>query len=371
MWVLYNGELYHHGIKGMKWGVRRFQKKDGTLTSAGKKRYSDDPKSGAKKPSKHRTRLEQMYVQKGMSQEEAKNAAAKRIKTEKIVATVAGLTLAAASAYVINKKVQERADKIIKAGTTLQRITKNPDEDLSRPFYGAYKNADKTKYAGMMARDHFGGKDVHRVALKAEENIKVASRKKAADAFVDLYKNDPEFREGFKKNNELFKMAFGGIHKEAAGEMTDKQLRKVGYDAFNGGLSNHDSNANAIAKKFYDKLKEQGYDAIVDMNDKKYSGYRAKAPVIIFNSKNKLSVEKVAKMTDEQIASNAKKAYSDLRREIKTKMYIKEGAKQASIITTGSLGVMSINNLRVNDYRAKHPNSGLTDKEILDMLNKK
>lgn len=31
-------ELYHHGIKGQKWGVRRFQNKDGTLTEAGKKR---------------------------------------------------------------------------------------------------------------------------------------------------------------------------------------------------------------------------------------------------------------------------------------------------------------------------------------------
>lgn len=30
-------ELYHHGIKGMRWGVRRFQNKDGTLTNAGKK----------------------------------------------------------------------------------------------------------------------------------------------------------------------------------------------------------------------------------------------------------------------------------------------------------------------------------------------
>ena len=36
-------ELYHHGIKGMKWGVRRFQRKDGSLTSAGKNRYLDDP----------------------------------------------------------------------------------------------------------------------------------------------------------------------------------------------------------------------------------------------------------------------------------------------------------------------------------------
>jgi len=31
-------ELYHHGIKGMHWGVRRFQNPDGTLTDAGKRR---------------------------------------------------------------------------------------------------------------------------------------------------------------------------------------------------------------------------------------------------------------------------------------------------------------------------------------------
>lgn len=31
-------ELYHHGILGQRWGVRRFQNKDGSLTSAGKNR---------------------------------------------------------------------------------------------------------------------------------------------------------------------------------------------------------------------------------------------------------------------------------------------------------------------------------------------
>lgn len=82
-------ELRHHGIKGMKWGRRRFQNKDGSYTSAGKKRrdsWSDDAKTAheIKKKSvkqmsnaeikklNERTRLEQEYsrlnpnsVQKG------------------------------------------------------------------------------------------------------------------------------------------------------------------------------------------------------------------------------------------------------------------------------------------------------------------
>ena len=37
-----NNELSHHGIKGMKWGIRRYQNKDGSLTSQGKKRYDRD-----------------------------------------------------------------------------------------------------------------------------------------------------------------------------------------------------------------------------------------------------------------------------------------------------------------------------------------
>ena len=32
-------ELYHHGIKGQKWGVRRYQNSDGSLTDLGRKEY--------------------------------------------------------------------------------------------------------------------------------------------------------------------------------------------------------------------------------------------------------------------------------------------------------------------------------------------
>lgn len=50
----WDAELYHHGIKGQKWGIRRFQNEDGTLTAAGKKRYLNN----------HEDRLKGKYQRK-------------------------------------------------------------------------------------------------------------------------------------------------------------------------------------------------------------------------------------------------------------------------------------------------------------------
>lgn len=54
-----SNELYHHGIKGQKWGVRRFQNKNGTLTSAGKTRSSSSVVA-KRDPIKTQERLERI-----------------------------------------------------------------------------------------------------------------------------------------------------------------------------------------------------------------------------------------------------------------------------------------------------------------------
>lgn len=362
--------LQHHGIKGMRWGVRRFENEDGTLTPAGKRRYADDS-SGPKK-SKHRQKLEAKYREKGMTEKDAEAAAAKRIRIEKVIGVTAGLTVAAASAYVIGKNIKERTDGIVKSGTKIQVIANDPNKDLERPFYMAYKKSDTTKYAGLYG-NQLGADNAYRISLQADKDIKVVSRKKAADVFADLYKNDPEFRKSFDKSNDVMNPIFGQakvqrLHEAASKEMSDRKLRRVGYDAFNRGLVNHDEDGNKIAKKFYDRLKAMGYDAVEDINDQKYSGYNSKKPVIIFNKANKISVQGATKLTEEQVASYAKKSYKMLLGDFATKELAAKGAIFAG--TVGGLSIMnaSVNNMRVNNYRAQHPGTNMTDQEILRML---
>jgi len=79
-----NSELTHHGILGQKWGIRRFQNKDGSLTSAGKKRYGVGQSEN-----------------KASAEESQFHLSDKQKKMLKVGAIAAGTALAAYGAYKI------------------------------------------------------------------------------------------------------------------------------------------------------------------------------------------------------------------------------------------------------------------------------
>lgn len=290
-----NNELYHHGVKGQKWGVRRYQFADGSYTPAGIKRYQNG---------KNVTRYKRIESTMSMRVSELN----KSIKT-----AITG---------------KQYVDTYLSKGTTFSRIqTSKEFENFA--FYATYKKQDSNKYMGLFGnnltrrasaearaaekkantsgneldianakalRQKSDNMKVYQLKITATNKLKVPSDENAGHITANLL-NKKEFKKNVQASIQdskekmkrptqqlLFKQAEKALNKDP-NKLTSSEKIAI-YKALNLSLTNHNPQEIAAQDRFYSELKKKGYNALLDYNDKEYSSYHAKRPMIVFDTES-------------------------------------------------------------------------------------
>lgn len=295
--------LVHHGVKGQKWGVRRYQNTDGSLTAAGKRHYyvGEGRIDSAKDVLKNRGSM-------------GKGELSKYLQT-----------------YALGKN---KVDTFLKRGTQFSRI-QSTGQFEDHAFYATYKKHDINQYAGLFGKNlkdravyearkaakeglenadelkaKAEGMKVYQLSIKATAKLKIPSDENASRIVKDLAK-DEAFRKDLSESiadskskmrrpsqQDLFSKAQNVMNKDHS-KWSGKDSETV-YKALNLSLTNHNQAEISVQAKFYSALKKNGYSALVDVNDKEYSSYHAKRPAIVFDTA-KVTLKAVSTLDDKTV----------------------------------------------------------------------
>lgn len=355
-------ELYHHGIKGQRWGIRRFQNKDGSLTAKGRKRYGDADS-----------------VSKKESDESAKKGLTdKQKRAIKIGAAVVGTALVAYGGYKLSQ-VYTGAGSKIDPETGFRMINKN-----------------------MSDADNLLAVNPGRVRfLSKEKNLEIID---GSSTNCMLCTTAYEFR---KRGLDVH----AGLEKTGRGYMPDDLFPKL-FKNYQGTTKIHSStiedlepSAKTLLSNIEKFAKEQGpgtrgntvvwwkqgggHSMIWENVDGKIVFKDAQTNSIYDNFGEQIlkhvSLSKPVEMLrTDNLAINTETAKNFINTDTLFKTYVDHGGEIATKAATSPVGQLGIyasaytaagvalfkasTKAAVNNYRKEHPNTRLTDKEIADML---
>lgn len=284
--ILLNGgfaspdELYHHGIKGQKWGIRRYQNEDGSLTAAGKKRMANRVASNREAvivkgstlyrvsdSNKSDTSSDKIYVSADSKTGDFYMTKLGKDKIYKTGKAYVHQYLATTDLKMPDKKTMEKIelgllkdknvqteliDSLMKKGMTREQATAQV-----RPYSAGRDFVDKVKAVGLTSlfAGFYGG--LSGLGLTGGNPIGGAVG-----------------------------AAAGAVAGAGVGVGTQSQERNRALNV--ARVSYGDKNNVSINRNLEKELIAKGYNAMKDYNDRRAFGKNAEQAIIVFNSNKNL-----------------------------------------------------------------------------------
>lgn len=281
-----NVYIAHHGILGQKWGVRRYQNADGTLTAAGKKRYYQDQEKSVASDKRSviskGTRLYRVSSNEGSDAESQKIYLNASKKAGDYFMTTLGSNKIYENGKAFAHEYIAQTDLVLPSKKVMEKIELGllKDAEVRRELVDALMGNGMTREAATKAVEPW---TTGKAFMERLKNAGVGAAIGAAyGAEVGMMSLNVPVAALVTGSGAALGGALGLAVGGAARNEKLNTIRK-GY----GDEKNVKMNS-ALEKA----LADQGYNAMKDYNDRRAFGENGKHAIIAFNGKNNLSLDK-------------------------------------------------------------------------------